>query len=155
MNQEKIGKFISCCRREKNMTQEEVAEVLGVSNKSVSRWENGRTMPDVSLFEPLCDCLGITISELIAGERLEQEKIIEQNEKNVLSIAVTKKELDWLYMLSNVLLACGILITLTMTKLFATTITEHLTTIVSGGLVWGIAILMKYKTEKLLREISQ
>ncbi len=53
MNQEKIGKFITTCRKEKNLTQEELAEKLNVSNKSVSRWENGKNMPDYSI---LNDC---------------------------------------------------------------------------------------------------
>ena len=55
MNQEKIGKFISECRRNKKMTQSELAEKLGVTDKSIGNWENGRNMPDLSLFKPLCD----------------------------------------------------------------------------------------------------
>lgn len=74
MNQEKIGLFISKCRREKNMTQEDLAEKLGVSNKSISRWENGKTMMDISLFEPLCNELDISIIELLNGERINDKK---------------------------------------------------------------------------------
>lgn len=70
MNQEKIGKFIAECRKEKNLTQEQLAERLGVSNKSISRWENAKTMPDVSLFEPLCKELDISFNELLTGERV-------------------------------------------------------------------------------------
>ncbi|MDO4282496.1 MAG: helix-turn-helix transcriptional regulator [Clostridia bacterium] len=58
MNQEKIGLFIRELRKEKNMTQEQLAENLGVTDKSVSRWENGKTMPDYTLLKPLCDELG-------------------------------------------------------------------------------------------------
>ena len=54
MNQEKIGRFIAECRKEKNMTQQELAEKLGVSDRTVGNWENGRNMPDLSLFTPLC-----------------------------------------------------------------------------------------------------
>ena len=75
MNQEKIGKFIAKCRKEKKMTQLELADKLGVSDKSVGNWENARCMPDLSLFKPLCDELGISINELISGE------IIAKNEK--------------------------------------------------------------------------
>lgn len=74
MNQEKIGLFIAKCRREKNMTQEELAEKLGVSNKSISRWENGKTMMDISLFEPLCNELDISIIELLNGEKVNDKK---------------------------------------------------------------------------------
>lgn len=74
MNQEKIGLFIAKCRREKNMTQEDLAEKLGVSNKSISRWENGKTMMDISLFEPLCKELYISIIELLNGERINDKK---------------------------------------------------------------------------------
>lgn len=70
MNQEKIGKFIAECRKEKNLTQEQLAERLGVSNKSISRWENAKTMPDISLFEPLCKELDISFNELLTGEKL-------------------------------------------------------------------------------------
>ena len=70
MDQIKIGKFIAECRKDCNMTQSQMAEKLGVSNKSVSRWETGRNMPDVSLFIPLCELLGITVNELIIGERI-------------------------------------------------------------------------------------
>lgn len=74
MNQEKIGLFIAKCRREKNMTQEDLAEKLGVSNKSISRWENGKTMMDITLFEPLCNELDISIIELLNGERINDKK---------------------------------------------------------------------------------
>ena len=83
MNQEKIGKFIAECRRDKRLTQEQLAEKLGVTSKSISRWENGRTMPDISLFEPLCDELGISINELFKAKKISSKK-----ETNKLSIEV-------------------------------------------------------------------
>ncbi len=69
MDQQKIGRFIAQCRKEKSLTQEQLAEHLGVSNRSISRWENGNNLPDVSLFQPLCDALDITLEELLDGER--------------------------------------------------------------------------------------
>ena len=68
MNQEKIGKYIATCRKNKKLTQEQLAEKLGITGKSISRWENGKTMPDVSLFHALCKELGITINDLLSGE---------------------------------------------------------------------------------------
>lgn len=74
MNQEKIGKFIFECRKENKLTQEQLAERLGVTDKTISRWENGKTMPDISLFEPLCEELKISINELLKGERINDKK---------------------------------------------------------------------------------
>ena len=84
MNQEKIGKFIAACRKEKNLTQQELAEKLGVTDKSIGNWENARCMPDLSLFKPLCDELGITINELLSGERIK-EKYQEKFEENIIN----------------------------------------------------------------------
>ena len=68
MNQEKIGKFISKLRKEKNMTQQELADKINVTDRAVSHWENGRSIPDISLFKPLCEIFNISINELISGE---------------------------------------------------------------------------------------
>ena len=77
MNQEKIGKFIAKCRKEKNMTQEELAEKLKVTDRAVSHWENGRRMPDYSIVKDLCLSLDISINDFFAGE-----KIVSSNYKN-------------------------------------------------------------------------
>ena len=85
MNQEKIGKFIAKCRKDKRMTQSELAEKLGVTDKSIGNWENGRNMPDLSLFKPLCDELGITINDLIRGEKISKDKYQEMFEENIVN----------------------------------------------------------------------
>lgn len=72
MDQKKIGRFLAEARRAAGLTQAQLAETLGVSDRSISRWENGVTMPDVSLFVPLCDALGITLDEFFSGERQSQ-----------------------------------------------------------------------------------
>ena len=69
MTQENIGKFIAEKRKEKGMTQEQFAEKLGVTNRSISRWENGKTMPDYSLFQIICETLGVEISEILEGKK--------------------------------------------------------------------------------------
>lgn len=73
MNQQKIGRFIAQNRKAKKLTQEALAEKLGITNKSISKWETGKGLPDASLFQPLCKILGISINELFAGERLNDE----------------------------------------------------------------------------------
>jgi len=85
MNQEKIGKFIAECRKNKKMTQSELAEKLGVTDKSIGNWENGRNMPDLSLFKPLCDELGISINDLMSGEKISKEKYQEKFEENIVN----------------------------------------------------------------------
>ncbi len=73
MDQMKIGKFIAALRKEKSMTQEQLGEKLGVTNKTVSRWENGNYMPDVEMLSLLSKEFGVSIHELISGERLSTE----------------------------------------------------------------------------------
>lgn len=85
MNQEKIGKFIAKKRKENNITQLELSEKLGVTDRSVSNWENGKNMPDLSLFKPLCDILGITINELISGEEINNKEYNEKLEENFIN----------------------------------------------------------------------
>ena len=75
MNQEKIGKFISELRKEKNLTQEQLAEKMGVTDKSISRWENGKTMPDLSMITVLAEELNVEVSELLNGRRMTKEEL--------------------------------------------------------------------------------
>ena len=85
MDQEKIGKFIAELRKEKNMTQQELAEKLGVSSKSISRWENGRTLPDYSIIKDLCKTLNISINELFSGEKIASKNFEEIADNNLLN----------------------------------------------------------------------
>jgi len=84
MNQEKIGKFIQEMRKQKGLTQEELAEKLNVSNKTISRWENGINLPDASLYNLLCQELNISINELLSGQKLEPGEYQQKLEENVL-----------------------------------------------------------------------
>lgn len=85
MNQEKIGKFIAKLRKENNMTQQELADKLGITDRAISKWENGRGLPDLSLIKPLCDELSVSINELLAGERLNEEEYKEAVEENIIT----------------------------------------------------------------------
>lgn len=75
MNQLATGKLISKKRKEKNLTQEQMAERLGVSNKTISKWETGKCMPDYSIVKGLCEELEITVAELIDGDESEEKSI--------------------------------------------------------------------------------
>ena len=86
MNQIKIGTFISDCRKAKGWTQNQLGEKLGITDKAISKWETGRSMPDLSLFIPLCNLLDITLNELLAGERIPEEKLNEKTDEVLLEI---------------------------------------------------------------------
>ena len=91
MDQIKIGKFIAECRKNKNMTQAQLAEKVGVTDRAVSKWENGRSMPDTSIMLELCGELGITVNDLLCGERIIMENNQQKNEQLLLDMA---KELE-------------------------------------------------------------
>lgn len=86
MDQRDIGKFIASCRKNKEMTQSELAEKLGVSINAVSKWERGINLPDYSNLQELCSVLGISLNEFFAGRHLEDSEIERQSEENLLSV---------------------------------------------------------------------
>lgn len=91
MEQEMIGKFIAACRKEKGLTQMQLAEKLNITNRAVSKWETGKSMPDVSLMLDLCDILGITVNELLSGERITMDNYQKKAEENLMELQ-SKKE---------------------------------------------------------------
>ena len=92
MDQIKIGKFIVSLRKSKNLTQQELADVLGVTDRAISNWENGRRLPDISLLCPLSKALGVTINELISGEKIPEDKRMMTMETNLIqSLETTKR----------------------------------------------------------------
>lgn len=94
MNQLTTGKFISQKRKEKNLTQEQLAERLGVSNKTISKWETGKCMPDYAVVKSLCDELEITIAELMDGEETEEKSVRAYNEEQVMDLLKRTQELE-------------------------------------------------------------
>lgn len=120
MNQERIGAFIAKCRKNKKMTQSELAEKLGVTDKSIGNWENGRNMPDLSLFKPLCDELDITINELMSGEKISKEKYQEKFEENIVNTIdySTKKINKYSNVIGILLVIFGLFISLSAIMIF-------------------------------------
>ena len=86
MDQIKIGKFIAEMRKEQNLTQQDLAEKLGISNKTVSKWECGNGMPDYAVMESLCDVLQININEVLSGEKLQSQEYSKKAEENMMSL---------------------------------------------------------------------
>lgn len=120
MNQEQIGKFIADCRKNKKITQSELAEQLGVTDRSVSNWENGKNMPDLSLFKPLCEILGITINELLSGEKLNKDEYQEKFEENIVNTIdySTKRITKYSQVISLILIIFGLFISISAIMIF-------------------------------------
>ena len=98
MDQIKIGKFIAECRKKQNLTQSQLAEKLGITDRAISKWENGRAMPDSSLMLDLCSILNISVNELLSGEVIGMENNDKKNEQLLLDIAKeveTKNKIIW------------------------------------------------------------
>ena len=91
MDQIKIGKFIAECRKKQGLTQMQLAEKLNITDRAISKWENGRSMPDSSIMLELCDILKITVNDLLSGEIVNMENINQKNEQLLLDMA---KELE-------------------------------------------------------------
>ncbi len=97
MNPEKIGAFIKALRKEKNLTQKELAEILCCTDKAISRWETGRGIPEVSFLIPLSKALEVSVNELLTGERFPEEEIKEKSEQLIVeTITHTDKKIGGL-----------------------------------------------------------
>ena len=91
MDQLKIGKFIAECRKQKGLTQMQLSEKLGITDKAISKWERGISMPDASIMLEVCGILGISVNELLSGEKINMENNDQKNEQLLLDMA---KELE-------------------------------------------------------------
>lgn len=120
MNQEKIGKFIAKCRKQRKMTQSELGERLGVTEKSISNWENGRNMPDLSLFKPLCNELNITINDLMSGEKIDKNRYQEKFEENIVNTIdySTKRFNRYSQVISLILIIFGLFVSISAIMIF-------------------------------------
>lgn len=94
MDQVKIGRFIAECRKNKNMTQAELAEKLNITDRAISKWETGKGMPDSSIMLELCSKLDISVNELLSGEVIKMENYNVRAEQNLLEMKKQKEEAD-------------------------------------------------------------
>ena len=92
MNQVKIGKFIAECRKNKKLTQAELAEKLNITDRAISKWETGKGMPDSSIMLNLCDELGINVNELLSGEMIEMKDYDKKAEELLLEMAKNEEK---------------------------------------------------------------
>ena len=86
MNQETIGKFVATCRKEKGITQKQLAEKLNITDRAVSKWETGKSIPDAAIMLDLCKILGISANELLSGERIAMENYQKRAEENLVEL---------------------------------------------------------------------
>lgn len=86
MNQEKIGRFIAECRKQNGYTQASLAEKLAITDRAVSKWENGKSLPDASIMLELCELLKINVNELLIGEHITMESYKEKAEQNLIEM---------------------------------------------------------------------
>ena len=132
MDQIKIGKFIQEKRKEKNITQQELAEILNITDRAISKWENGKCMPDVGIMQELCEILNITINDLFSGEVVNMKDTEKKLEENLLEMTKLKEEKDrqllsleiFIGVISSVILVGSVLLVgwLELSKLPATII---------------------------------
>lgn len=94
MDQIKIGRFIAVCRKEQNLTQLQLADKLGITDRAVSKWETGKAMPDSSIMLELCGVLKITVNDLLSGEVVTMDNYNKELEKNLLEMVKQKEESD-------------------------------------------------------------
>ena len=109
MDQIKIGKFIAQQRKEQSMTQRQLADILGISDKTVSKWETGNGLPEVSLMMPLCDSLKINVNELLSGERLTDFNYKMKAEENIMDLVNERAESKKKIILSAIVCALTLL----------------------------------------------
>ena len=94
MDQIKIGKFIAACRKKENLTQLQLAEKLGITDRAVSKWETGKCLPDSAIMLDLCGLLGISVNDLLCGEVVTMENYNKENEKQLLEMIKEKERAD-------------------------------------------------------------
>ena len=114
MDQVKIGKFLSDERKAKGYTQKQLSELLGISDKTISKWECGNGFPEASLLLPLCNELEITVNELLTGERISQQNYKKKAEENMVNMIREKEENKQKLLLTTMI---GVISTITFVTL--------------------------------------
>lgn len=158
MDQMKIGLFLKELRNEKGLTQEQLAEKLNVSNRSVSRWETASTLPDISLMIELADYYEVDIKELLEGER--KSEIMNKESKETInkiaeySVERTKSQLETFGIFTEILIVIGIIISITLAKFVADNTVQLIVTLICGWFVWSYGIVLRVKIRKELKELT-
>lgn len=130
MNQIEIGKFIAKCRKEKKLTQAQLAKKLNITDRAVSKWEMGKNMPDTSIMLELCEILGITVNELLSGEKIDMENYEKKADENLIAL----KRKDENNITKNVIIS----ILFSITLLIGIMVCLICNIAISGNLTWSL-----------------
>ena len=153
MDQIKIGKFIAECRKKNNLTQMQLAEKLNITDRAISKWENGKAMPDSSIMLDLCNELKISVNELLSGEVIKMDAYNEKLEQNLIDMVKQKEEAD--KRLLTIEIVIGVLISIVFFVLiFIASFVEmedwlRVTLIVTGFIPFIIMIPFAIKIEQI------
>ena len=112
MDQVKIGKFIAERRKQQNLTQMQLSEQLGITNRAISKWETGKAMPDSAIMLELCTLLGITVNDLLSGEIVTMDNYNKESENNLLEMVKQKEQAD--KQLLHLEIVIGVLLSIVM-----------------------------------------
>ena len=143
MNQTEIGEFIAKCRKEKKLTQAQLAERLNITDRAVSKWETGKSMPDSSIMLELCEILGITVNDLLSGEKISMESYEKKADENLIALKrkdennMTKNAV--ISLLFSVTLLIGIMVCLICNIAISGNLTWSLIPISSIVFVWVVS----------------
>ena len=136
MDQEKIGKFISSCRKEAGLTQAALADKLGITDRAVSKWETGKSLPDASIMIELCSLLGITVNELLTGEHITMDDYKTKAEENLIEMRKKVEQRDKLLLtVEKIMIAVAI-------PFYAAMIIIGAYVCKSGNIPLGIALIV-------------
>ena len=135
MDQIKVGKFIAECRKKKNLTQMQLAEKLGITDRAVSKWENGKAMPDSAIMLELCDALQITVNDLLNGEKVSAEEYNNKLEQQLLEMVKQKEYTD------KSLLTMQVVLSILSVVVYITLLVVAMTTQVGVGAYLVISVI--------------
>ena len=155
MDQEKIGRFIAELRKEKNMTQQELADKLNVTDRAISHWENGRRLPDISLLKELAAFFNVTIDEIISGKRMTEDEQKELLNDSIIEIYTSRKKVESLQILTELLICAGIVITITLTSFISKSLPEKIITLCVGSFVWTFGIILRVLLRKIYNPFNK
>ena len=152
MDQIKIGKFIAECRKKNNLTQMQLAEKLNITDRAISKWENGKSMPDSSIMLDLCDELKISVNELLSGEVIKMEDYKKQAEENLLKMEKEREQKD--KQLLNLEVVIGYISSITfLVLIFVASFIEmpswlRIILIVFGSVIFAVGVSKAIKIEQ-------
>ena len=153
MDQIKIGRFIAECRKNKNLTQMQLAERLNITDRAVSKWENGKSMPDSAIMLDLCRELGISVNDLLYGEVVSMENYNEKNEQQILELINQKETSDRMLLRLEILIGVLSVVILLIPVFIAAFVDMEdwlrIVLIVAGAVLGFIGVFFALKIEQV------